>query len=279
MHLLLNWSDKAYFCIAVTVYGIGMLYSFFLWRKGFRRDDWVVYSLLGCGLIFHTIAMAQRGFSLNQCPITNLYEATAFIMWTIVAGFLVVGLWPRLRFLGAFASPLLFVLGVFALIPDMDPEIVKGTKHNFSGALGSLHKALLLLSFGAFGLSAVAAAMFLTQEHDLKLHRFRAILSMLPPLQRLEQTMARLSWVGFGLLTLGLGVSSAYHFQPSKTVSLGDPMVIWMLVVWVFYSVLLLLHWRQAQSGKRFAWGALGSFVFMMLTFWGAMLSHLQRTA
>ena len=279
MHLLLNWSDKAYFCIAVTVYGIGMLYSFFLWRKGFRRDDWVVYSLLGCGLIFHTIAMAQRGFSLNQCPITNLYEATAFIMWTIVAGFLVVGLWPRLRFLGAFASPLLFVLGVFALIPDMDPEIVKGTKHNFSGALGSLHKALLLLSFGAFGLSAVAAAMFLTQEHDLKLHRFRAILSMLPPLQRLEQTMARLSWVGFGLLTLGLGVSSAYHFQPNKTVSLSDPMVIWMLVVWVFYSVLLLLHWRQAQSGKRFAWGALGSFVFMMLTFWGAMLSHLQRTA
>ena len=275
----MNWSDKAYFCIAITVYGIGMLYSFFLWRKGFRRDDWVVYSLLGCGLIFHTIAMAQRGFSLNQCPITNLYEATAFIMWTIVAGFLVVGLWSRLRFLGAFASPLLFVLGVFALIPDMDPEIAKGAKPDFSGALGSMHKALLLLSFGAFGLSAVAAAMFLTQEHDLKLHRFRAILSMLPPLQRLEQTMTRLLWVGFGLLTMGLGASSAYHFQSGKTASLGDPMVIWMLGVWVFYSILLFLHWRQAQSGKRFAWGALGSFLFMMLTFWGAMLSHLQRTA
>jgi ABC-type uncharacterized transport system permease subunit len=151
--------------------------------------------------------------------------------------------------------------------------------HNFSGALGSLHKTLLLLSFGAFGLSAVAAAMFLTQEHDLKLHRFRAILSMLPPLQRLEQTMTRLLWVGFGLLTMGLGASSAYHFQSGKTASLGDPMVIWMLGVWVFYSILLFLHWRQAQSGKRFAWGALGSFLFMMLTFWGAMLSHLQRTA
>ena len=255
-----------------------MLYSFFLWRKGFRRDDWVVYSLLGCGLVFHTIAMAQRGFSLNQCPINNLYEATAFIMWTIVAGFLVVGLWPRLRFLGAFASPLLFVLGVFALIPDMDPEVVKGAKPNFSGAWGSLHKALLLLAFGAFGLSAVAAAMFLTQEHDLKLHRFRAILSMLPPLQRLERTMARLLWVGFGLLTLGLGASLAYHFESGKTTSLGDPMVIWMLGVWIFYSVLLFLHWRQVQGGKRIAWGALGSFLFMMLTFWGAMLSHLQRT-
>ncbi len=275
----MDWSDKAYFCIAITVYGIGMLYSFFLWRKGFRRDDWVIYSLLGCGLVFHTIAMAQRGFTFNQCPINNLYEATAFIMWTIVVGFLVVGFWARLRFLGAFASPLLFVLGVCALIPDMDPEVVKGENRNFSGALSSLHKALLLLSFGAFGLSAVASAMYLTQERDLKLHRFRAILSVLPPLQRLEQAMARLSWVGFGLLTLGLGASSAYHFQPGKTVSPGDPMVIWMLGVWVFYSILLFLHWRQAQSGKRFAWGALGSFLFMMLTFWGAMLSHLQRTA
>ena len=254
-----------------------MLYSFFLWRKGFRRDDWVVYSLLGCGLIFHTIAMAQRGFSLNQCPITNLYEATAFIMWTIVAGFLVVGLWPRLRFLGAFASPVLFVLGVFALIPEMDPKLAEGAKHNFSGALGSMHKALLLLSFGAFGLSAVAAAMFLTQEHDLKLHKFRAILSMLPPLQRLEQIMTRLLWVGFGLLTLGLGASWAYHFQPGKTASLGDPMVIWIIGVWIFYSVLLYLHWRHVQSGKRIAWGAMGSFLFMMLTFWGAMLSHLSH--
>jgi ABC-type uncharacterized transport system permease subunit len=277
----LNLPDKAFFCIAVTVYGIGMMYSFFLWRKGFRRDDWVVYSLLGCGLIFHTIAMVQRGFSINQCPINNLYEAIVFIMWTIVAGFLVVGLWARLRFLGAFASPLLFLMGVFALmnfqsLPNM--ESVNVEEKNFSVALGSLHKTLLLLSFGAFGLSAVAAAMFLTQQHDLKSHRFRAILSMLPPLQRLEQTMTRLICVGFGMLTLGLVASSAYHFQPGTTLSAGDPMVIWMLGVWVFYSVLLFLHWRQAQSGKRFAWGALGSFLFMMLTFWGAMLSHLQRT-
>ena len=146
----------------------------------------MVYSLLGSGLVFHTIAMAMRGFSLEQCTITNLYEATAFIMWTIVAGFLIVGLWQRLRFVGAFASPMLFVLGVFALIPDMDPKIAEGAKHDFSGALGSLHKALLLLSFGAFGLSAVAAAMFLTQEHDLKLNKFRAILSKLPPHPRAD---------------------------------------------------------------------------------------------
>ena len=264
-------SDKAYFCIAVTIYGIGMVYSLFLWRKGFRRDDWTAYSILGSGLVFHTIAIALRGFSLEQCPITNLYEATAFIMWTIVAGILIIGLWPRLRFLGAFASPLLFVLGVFALIPDMDPKVVEGA-HNFSGALGSLHKALLLISFGAFGLSAAAAVMFLTQEHDLKLHKFRAILSMLPPLQRLEVAMTKLLWVAFGFLTAGIIASSVYLKQQKEVFFTTDPEMLWTGGIWIFYLVLLILQWKHAQSGKRFAWGALGSFMFVILTFWGVYL-------
>jgi hypothetical protein len=34
--------------------------------------------------------------------------------WALVAAYLVVGLLPRLRFLGAFASPVLFAVGVFA---------------------------------------------------------------------------------------------------------------------------------------------------------------------
>ena len=267
----LNWTDKTYFCCAVTLYGIAMIYSLFLWRKGFQRDDWAVYGVIGAGLVLHTIAMAQRGFSLQQCPITNLYEATAFIMWAIVVGYLIVGLWQRFRFVGAFASPLLFVLGVFALFPDMDPELTVG-KHQFSGALSSLHKALLLLSFGGFGLSAVGAVMYLTQENDLKLHKFRAILSKLPSLERLEKVMTLILWVAFALLTAGLLASSAYLHATNEVWFKPDPEMLWTLGVWAFYLILLVLHKRHAQTGKRFAWGALGSFLFVMLTFWGVYL-------
>ena len=274
----LNWTDKTYFCCAVTLYGVAMVYSLFLWRKGFQRDDWVVYGVIGVGLILHTTAMAQRGFSLKQCPITNLYEATAFIMWTMVAGYLVVGLWQRFRFIGAFASPLLFILGVFALFPDMDPPVLPG-KHQFSGALSSLHKALLLLSFGGFGLSAVGAVMYLTQENDLKLHKFRAILSKLPSLERLEKAMTVILWVSFVLLTAGLMASSAYLHATNKVWFKPDPEMLWTLGIWFFYLILLVLHKRHAQSGKRFAWGALGSFLFVMLTFWGVyLLSPLHQT-
>src|SRR5439155_15403593 len=160
-----------------------MIYSIFLWRKGFRQDNRVNYSLLFIAFAFHTLAMFKRGFTFSRCPVNNLYEAIIFIAWTIVAAYLAVGTWSRLRFLGAFASPVLFALGVFAFMPGLDTH---GPKPEFSNGLRSLHAALILLAYGAFGLSSVAAFMYLTQEHDLKLHKFRAIFSLLPPIQRLE---------------------------------------------------------------------------------------------
>src|ERR1017187_2814607 len=153
----------------------------------FRRDDHVNYFLLLAAFGLHTAAMVKRGFSAAHCPVNNLYEATTFVAWTIVAVYLVIGLLPRLRFLGAFASPVLFAMGVFALMPALDPP--HSLQPNFSNGLTSLHAALILLAIGAFGLSAVAALMFLTEEHDLKFHKLRAIFSLLPPIQRLERVM------------------------------------------------------------------------------------------
>jgi HemX protein len=255
--------------MAVVIYGLSMFYSVFLWRKGFREDNRVNYILLLLATVFHTVAMVKRGFSLERCPVNNLYEATTFIAWTIVATYLVLGIWSRIRFIGAFASPVLFAMGVFALMPALD---VRGPKPEFSHGLSSLHAALILLSYGAFGLSSVAALMYLTQEHDLKFHKLRAIVSLLPPIQRLELVMGRLLLGGFVLLTLGLGVGAYYLKQTYNVYYKEDPKILWSIVVWAFYLVLLVRHARFSQGGRRFAWGALGSFVFVLLTFWGVNL-------
>jgi ABC-type transport system involved in cytochrome c biogenesis permease subunit len=68
----------------------------------------------------HTTAMVKRGFEFTRCPVNNLYEATVFICWTIVTACLLIGLRPRFRSLGALASPVLFGIGVFALMPALD---------------------------------------------------------------------------------------------------------------------------------------------------------------
>src|ERR1700690_2133412 len=131
-----------------------MVYLVFLWRKGFRQDNRLNYFLLVLGFGLHTTAMALRGFSLDRCPVNNLYEATTFFAWATVAAYLVVGALPRLRFLGAFASPGVFAIGVFALMPSLDPP--RGPKPEFSGWPASLHATLILLAYGAFGLGSVS---------------------------------------------------------------------------------------------------------------------------
>jgi len=255
--------------MAVVLYGVSALYAIFLFRKGFRKDDRVNYLLLLAAFLFHTTAMFKRGFSLSRCPIHNLYEATIFITWTMVAAYLALGVWQRLRFLGAFASPLFLAIGIFALMPDLDKP---GAELEVSVAWLSMHVALFVLSYGAFGLSAVAGLMFLTQERDLKIHKLRAVLSKMPPIQRLETVTWRLLLAGFGLLTGALLVSMAGFKKFTGNYVTGDPKIIWALLVWTIYLGLVLMRWKFSQTGRRFAWGAVAGFVFVILTFWGSNL-------
>ena len=261
--------------LAVVFYGLSTLYAVFLGRTGFRKDNHLNYWLLLAGGVCHTIAMFKRGFSLERCPINNLYEATTFIAWTIVAAQVLLGWWNRLRFLGAFVSPVLLGLGVFALMPALDVHAARPT---FSGGWSSLHKALILLACGAFGLSAVAGIMFVTQDRDLKFNKLRAALSRMPTVQELELVIKRLLISGVLLLTAGLVVSGIYLKQTRDVVFTGDVLAWYFVAVWALYLGLLVAHWRFARRGRRFALGAIGSFAFVILTFWGVyLLSDLHR--
>jgi ABC-type transport system involved in cytochrome c biogenesis permease subunit len=270
-------ADRHFFMLAVMFYGLSMIHSVFLWRKGFRRDTHVNYLLLLCAFGFHTAAMFMRGLRLNHCPVSNLYEATVFVMWTIVAAYLAVGLWSRLRFLGAFASPGLFAIGVFAFIHRLD--MPQGARPELPVVWTSLHASFMALSYGAFGLSSVAALMYLSQERNLKLHQLKAIFALMPSIQRLEAVVNRLLVSGFILLTLGLGIGvfDLAHLKNPHAYA-GDLKIVWSVLVWMLYLGLIIMRWRFAQGGRRFALGAVGAFVFVLLTFWGTnVLSALHN--
>jgi HemX protein len=262
-------TDRQWFLGALAFYGISAVYTVFLWRRGFRHHDRATYVLILAGFALHLVAMLKRGLSLDRCPLHNLYEATTFVLWVIAAVYLVFGLWGRLRFLGAFASPVLFAVGVFALMPALDKQDARGP--DFSLPVTSMHAALILLAYGVFGLAAVSACIYVTQERNLKFHKLQALLSLLPPIQRLELVMTCLLAAGFALLTAGLATSSRIP-RPTGASYLGDAKVLWSLVVWGLYLGLLVARWRYHQRGRRLALGLIGSFAFVLLTFWGTSL-------
>ena len=273
------FTDRHCFSLAVVAYGVATIHAVFLWRKGFRRDNHVNYALLFVAMACHTAAMLKRGLTLNHCPVGNLYEATTFALWTVVAAYMVIGLWSRLRFLGAFASPGLFALGVFALMPGLDAT--HGRWPDLPVVWTSVHAALMALSYGGFGLAAVAAAMYLTQERNLKQHRIQALFALLPPIQRLEVVVVRLLLGGFALFSLGL-VVGAFDLSRLKHphAYAGDPKVVWSVVVWLLYLGILIMRWRYSQGGRRLALAAIGTFAFFFLTFWGTnVLSAIHNPA
>jgi len=268
---MVTWfTDRHFFLLAVIVYGLSSIYSVFLWRKGFRKDDRANYLLLLGAFALHTTAMVKRGFSINTCPVNNLFEATLFIAWALAAAYLALGLWQRFRYLGAFASHVLFFMGVFALMPALDTP--RSTPPNLSTTLTSLHAALILLGIGSFGLSAVAALMFLMEEHDLKFHKLRAIFSLLPPIQRLERVMNGLLLCGICLFTAGLAFSPFLLRQKYGVWLKNDPLLDYSVFIWLFYLGLLISRWKFGQGGRRFAWSTAVSFAVILLTFWGFIL-------
>ncbi len=267
----MSWpSDRLLFLSAVVFYGVAALFGALVWRREFRQDNRALHRLVAAGFVLHTVAMFRRGFSLQQCPIHNLYEATIFVLWTIAAAYLVIGLLRRLRFLGVFVSPLLLGVGVFALMPALDPP--KGPLPQFDHGWESLHAALILLAYGAFGLGSLSALMYLLQENNLKMHKARAMASLLPPITRLEATTVGALAIGLSLLTAGLVTGLIYLREARGLWISADPFIVYSLLTWAVYLGLLVARWRFAQRGRRLAFGAVGGFAFVLLTFWGIYL-------
>jgi len=270
-----GFTDRQCFAVAVALYGISAAYSIFLLRRDIRQHNRLNYFVLLGAFGFHTAAMMLRGFRLDRCPINNLYEATMFVAWTMTAVYLSIGAMPRLRFLGAFAAPLLFGIGAFALLT---PKDVGSPGHpDFSGGWLTLHVAMFALAYGAFGLGSVAGLMYLTQERDLKMHKSRALLSFMPPITRLELILRALLVSGFVMLSIALLVSVAFMRQQGHSFT-ADFKILWSILVWAIYLALIVMRWKVWRGGRRFAWGSVAAFAFVLLTFWGSsLMSPLHR--
>src|SRR5207247_2998803 len=96
--------------------------------------------------------------------------------------------------------------------------------------------------------------------------------TLMPPIQRLELVTSRLLLAGFVLLTAGLLIGVMSLKETQGVYFKGDTKILWSAVVWLGCLALLISRWRFAQRGRRLAWGAVGMFAFVLLTFWGSNL-------
>ncbi len=235
------------------------------WNNGLLFLAWLSISLF----------LSERGRHIGHCPITNLFETVAFLDWSLLLTYLVIGTAYRVSVLGAFTAPVVAGTGFFALAAPID---VPRSLPNLGWAL-ELHASFSLLAYGALGLAAVSSVLYLVQERQLKGHQLRQWFYRLPAMGDLARIQRRMLVWGFFLLTLGLAAGGLVTESGGMGGAQADWVkIVWSAVVWALYLHLVLSPTLFGFGARRVAWCSVGSYVFILLTFWGIdSLSHAHR--
>jgi len=253
--------DKSWLILATLLYLVSAAWG--AYTLGARRASATRWNLalIVAGFACHSVFLYLRGQEIRHCPVTNLFETLAFLSWSLVLTYLVVGQVYRMSILGTFTSPLAFLLNFFGLAAPVDT-------HNtipVYGPLVELHIALTVMGFGILGLAALTGLAYLIQERQLKRRDLTNWFYSLPPMGELETAHRRVLLFAFIIFSAGMLFG---FFIPHDSVS-DWVKIIWSALVWTLYAAILLAPRWVPLSHKKIAWLSVGGYVFVLLTFWG----------
>jgi ABC-type uncharacterized transport system permease subunit len=247
------WLAAAAFCFLLS-FG----HTLFALGAGKFRPARFNLVAMASGFLFLTVFLYLRGQVVGACPITNLFEVLVFLSWSIVLIYLLVGPAYRLSLMGAFTSPLVLALLLFALLATDSTAPVARTSPNNPWV--EFHAALSIIAYGAFGLAAISGIMYLVQERQLKSQKASELLYNLPPITDLGVANARLVFTGFALLTISFaaGFVAGLHVASLK---------FWTsAAIWTLYGLMLLLRRTHLLAPHRAAGLSIGVFAIALVT-------------
>lgn len=242
----------ATFCLLVS-FG----YTLFTLGAGKFRPGLVnLVAILG-GFVLLTMDLWQRGQAQGACPINSLFDVLVFMSWSILLIYLIVGPAYHLSLLGAFTSPLVFLV---LLVAQLGPVGPPATGRFSRDPWVELHASLTLIAYGAFALAAVAGLMYWVQDRQLKRRKAGALLYNLPPITDLGIANARLLWLGFFLLTAGFAAGFLSGMQVNSAKFFAS------LGIWACYGVILVLRRARRLPPRRTAAASMGVFGLVLAT-------------
>ena len=258
-----------FFKIVLAAYLVSSLgYIASLWSKKIlvaRASTWVLFS----AFLLQASSFVLRGLKTGYSPVINLHDSLSFFAWAMAGIYLAFQLKTTTRVLGAFVSPVAFLLMTVSSIglggEVHVPEILKGS-------LVPVHVTLSLLGEALFAVACFAGALYLIQDHFIKHKRVNSLSRVLPPLKDLDRiNHLTLLW-GFPLLTLGVIVGAIWARTAWGSHWNWDPKQVWTATAWLFYAALLHQRLAIGWSGRKAALLSIAAFIFLLFAFIGVGL-------
>ena len=215
------------------------------------------------GLIIHTAAIVLRGIAAGRLPLTNQYEFATAFAWGLSLVSLVFILKFKFPVLGAFSAPVTFlIIGYAAMQSKKIHELMPALQ---SGWLG-FHVSTAIIAYGAFGVSAVIAVIFLLRD---KMKDKGFLDRHIPNKEKLDMISYRSAALGILFLTFTIITGAIWAERAWGSYWSWDPKETWSLVTWIVYAVYLHLRIRRGWRGRSAAIFAVVGFVCVIFTYIG----------
>ncbi|NLK59402.1 MAG: c-type cytochrome biogenesis protein CcsB [Tissierellia bacterium] len=213
------------------------------------------------GFFLHTAAIVVRGIGAGRAPLSNQYEFATAFAWGIALFFLLFERKYRFDAMGAFVTPLLFlIMGYASMLSREVRELMPALQ---SGWL-VIHVSMAIIGYGAFAVACGVSLMFLAKSYSQ-----RARDAGLPELEQLDRVSYRAVQFGYLFLTLTIITGAIWAQYAWGRYWAWDPKETWSLVTWIIYTIYLHVRRKNRLTDTGAAWYAVIGFVCVIFTYIG----------
>ncbi len=261
--------DNILFFIAILFYFVATsLYMIYIFipSDGVKRGATFT---LSCAFVIHGVSFTVRGLIAGHFPVTSLFESLSFYSWLLAGGYLLLEIKYNLPVLGAFVSPLNFIMALFAFfvrqpVGPLPPALRSGWL--------TIHAVTSFIGEAAFALSFAVSVVYLLQERQIKKKRMGILFRRLPPLNKLDDINYKILTIGFPFLTLGIITGAVWANYAWGSYWSWDPKETWSLITWLVYAGILHGRLTVGWRGRRAAIFSIIGFACVLFTFLGVNL-------
>ena len=244
----------------------------------------VATGMVWLGVVSHAAGIIMRWvesyrMGIGHAPLSNMYESLGFFGWCVMIAYLVVEYRFKQKAVGAFVSPLAFViLAANALLfPDEIQPLVPALQSNWLIA----HVVTSFVAYGSFAVSFGVSIMYLVKRRSERMGDGGSLVSLFPESKMLDEVNYKSIAVGFPLLSLGIITGAAWANYAWGTYWSWDPKETWSLITWFIYAAYLHARFTRGWQGTRAAVLSIVGFSAVIFTYFGVnfLLSGLHSYA
>jgi ABC-type uncharacterized transport system permease subunit len=233
---------------ALVAYATGSLLAFVSWRRGMATPSrslapWCA----GFGVLLHSIALLQTGWTLGRCPLGTLPEVLSALAWALTLASLWVWFRSRLDIVLAIELPIAVLVLLLALVLPRG-HLMTGTA---PVAFVRFHLTVILFGVAALSVTFAASLVYLAIDRALKAKRPLGAFRRLPSLEACDRLAYRSLTVAFALLTLGIlsgavindaATGAPWTWRREETLA---------ILAWVLLGAIVLARFGWGWRGRR----------------------------